>query len=354
MGGRGKSKRETLPKDFEELLRARDLAALQAVFDECVVDAHPRSSKQTALHFPECPDALVRWLAAQGADLSAADDDGSTPLHSVAGAWSGNVGVLVELGADVNAVNARNETPLHKAAGNQHVENARLLIAAGANVHAKDREGLTALERALRSCSNAQLANMADLTRVLLEAGATRTPAIKAMVERIGKTFEFHRENFNPEHVDEASAALDFLCATFDVPPAPRRRVHDGDGVITVKTKTWQEQHAELWELLVPGRGPAKTVQGEVVRIAGRISDEWERNGGANWDRDYEEMARALQRHVGTGVALEPAEIEEIASIVGSLRESGGAGNARLAALAVAWVLKNPRPIALFKPSYRR
>ena len=65
-------------------------------------------------------------------------------------------------------------------------------------------------------------------------------------------------------------------------------------------------------------------------------------------------MARALLAHVGTGVALAPAEVEDIASIVGSLTNSGGACSDRLAALSVAWVLKNPKPIALPTPSYRR
>jgi hypothetical protein len=178
-------------------------------------------------------------------------------------------------------------------------------------------------------------------------------PAMTTMVERIGEQFEFHREGFNKETVSEASAALDFLYATFGARPVPRRQVHDGGATITVKATTWQKQHAELWHLLVPSKGPAKTVQGEVIRISGRISDEWERNGGANWDRDYGEMAGALVTHMSTGVALAPAEVEEVVSIVGSLR-SGGAANDRLAALAVQWVLQNPEPAPLPKPSYCR
>ena len=52
--------------------------------------------------------------------------------------------------------------------------------------------------------------------------------------------------------------------------------------------------------------------------------------------------------------SLGPSELAEIASIVGSLVEHAGAGNDRLAALGVAWVLKNPEPLPLEKPSYRR
>jgi hypothetical protein len=353
-GGKPKPKRKTLPKDFEEILKTGDLAKLKAVFDNCDVDARGSSAKRTALAFDDCPDALARWLATQGADISAADIWGNTPLHSRARSWRGNVAVLVELGADVHSASGSIGTPLHAAADAKHAENARLLIAAGANVDAKNNEGLTPLELALRGCSNAELDRMPALVRVMLEAGAACTPTMKNMVQRIGKTFEFHRERFDRKSVGEASAALDFLYATFDVPPVLRSHGHDGTTLIAVKSTTWQKQHAELWELLVPSKGPAKTVQGEVVRIAGRISDEWERNGGANWDRDYDEMAHALLTHVGTGTALAPAEVEEIASIVRSLRKSGGARNDRVAALAVGWVLRNPKPIALPRPSYRR
>jgi hypothetical protein len=354
MGARTRAKRKTLPKDFEEILATGDLARLQAVFEDCDVDARCRSSKRTALAFDECPEALARWLVAQGADLSAADTWGNTPLHSHARSWRGRVAVLIELGADVQAANASGGTPLHAAADAKHTENASLLILAGAKVDAKNKDGLTPLELALRGCTNAELDRMPAFVRVLLEGGAARTPAMKPMVERIGKTFEFVRQDFNAEKVGEASAGLDFLYATFDVPPVPRRQMHDATTPITVKATTWQKQHAELWGLLVPAKGPAKTVQGEIIRIAGRISDEWERNGGCNWDRDYDEMGRALLMHVGTGAALAPAEIEEIASIVRSLRKTGGAGNDRLAALAVGWVLKNPMPVPLLPPNYRR
>src|SRR5262249_46492243 len=156
-------------------------------------------------------------------------------------------------------------------------------------------------ELALRGCSNTDLDRMPAFVPVMLDAGSARTPRMKEYVQHIGETFEFHRSGYNPESVDEASAGLDFLYATFEVAPIPRRQIHDGNARIEVKATTWQKQHAELWKLLVPSSGAAKTVQGEVIRITGRISDEWYRNGGANWDQDYDAMARALIAHVESG-----------------------------------------------------
>jgi hypothetical protein len=342
-----KAKKTKLPRDFVELLRTGDLTKIQAVFATCDIDARGNYAKQTALAFDQCSDTLTRWLVAQGADLGAVDDGGNTPLHTRAGRWSGNIAALLELGADVNATNARNGTPLHVAAARKHAGNSAQLLARGAQVDARDQDGETPLEVALSSCTNAELDRMPALVTVLLEAGAACTPAMKGFVRRVGESFELYRQAFDPAGVDAASAALDFLYQTFKVTPARRRQMHDGVALIVTEATTWQEQHAELWRLLVPGSGRAKTVQGEVIRISGRISDGWERNGGINWDLADAQLADALAGYVQQGESLARSEVTEIQSIVRSLVERDGRGNDRLQALAVAWVLKNPQPLAL-------
>jgi len=209
------------------------------------------------------------------------------------------------------------------------------------------------LELALQQCSNAVLERMAPLAEDLLAAGAGRTERMKGFVEEIGKRFEFHRGNFNPESVEAASAALARLYELFDVAPVPRRALHDGKSTIVVKAARWQDQHRELRDLLVPGSGPAATVQGEVVRIAGRIWHELDDNGGVNWDGDFGRMADAYLRHVQTGSPLPDHEIREAAAIVAQIKANFG-NPARLVELAVAWVLANPKPIKLAPPPYRR
>lgn len=347
-------KRKRLPEHFVELLKTGDIAALQAVFEICDLDARGGYAKQTALAFDECPDALARWLVSQGADLAAVDSWGNTPLHTRSRTGRSSIAVLLELGADANAATASVGTPLHAAAQSKNAEKARQLVARGGRVDAINQEGLTPLEVALRSCTNIELERMPPLVNVLLDAGAAHTPAMKGFVEHLGRTFEFHREGFDPDHTVGASAALDFLYATFDVPPVPQRKVHDGTTSISVTAATWQEQHGELWSLLVPSSGPAKTVQGELIRISGRISHEWEGNGGANWDQAYAAMAGAIADYAQRGTPLGRTEVAEIESIVRSLVERNGEGNERLADLAVAWVLRNPQPLALRKPGYER
>jgi len=348
-----KTPKKLLPKNFEELLRKGELSELKAVFETSDLNARGGYGQQTALAFDECPDELARWLVAQGADLSAADTRGNTPLHRRARSRKGRIHVLLELGADVNSTSAPIGTPLHAAADSHNVENALLLLERGAQVDAPNREGLTPLELALRSCNNIDLENMVALALGLISAGACKTPRMKGFVEHLGKNFEFHRAGFNPEYVDAASAALDRLYDLLDVPPVPRRTLHDGSSQIVVKVAPWREQHRELWELLVPSQGPAAMVQGELVRISGRISNELEGNGGGNWDAEYKKMADAFLEHIQQGTPLPSPQILEATEIIAEVKRKSG-DTTRLAELAVAWVLANPTPIRLDPPPYKR
>jgi hypothetical protein len=176
---------------------------------------------------------------------------------------------------------------------------------------------------------------------------------MKGFVEEIGKRFEFHRSGFNPKCVDAVSNALGELYGIFDVLPVPSRQIHDGNSPVTVKAKTWQTQHQELWNLLVPSQGPAATVQGEVIRISGRIANELDDNGGGNWDADYKMMADAFLEHLQGGKPLAPADLAEVAAIVAAVKIRTG-DTARMAELAVKWVIQNPDPVKLNSPSYRR
>jgi hypothetical protein len=343
-----------LPATFSELCKTSDLAALQDVFVKCDVNAVGGFNKQTALAFSECPNELVSWLIENGASLEARDSLGNTPLHTRARAHRTDILVLLECGADVHARNNAGATPLHTAAESMNTEHATQLIAFGAEVNREYGAGLTPLAVALRACTNAHLERMPAFVTKMLEAGAVITPEMRGLVESIGARFERYRDAFNPARVEAAQASLEFLYSTFDVPPVPRIKKHDGISPIIVSATSWAQQHAELWELLVPGKGPAHTVQGEVIRISGRISDEWERNGGINWDADYAEMAAGLVQLVRTGNPLPSTAIAELDAIIAALDEQEGDGNARVAELAVHWVLLNPMPVPLAQPSYQR
>jgi hypothetical protein len=194
---------------------------------------------------------------------------------------------------------------------------------------------------------------MLALAKLLLAAGARHTREMKALITQIGTDFEFHRSGFNRNSVKATSAALDKLYVLFNVPPVSRRILHDGKSRIVARSKRWQDQHQELWKLLVLSGGAAITVQGEVVRIAGRISDEIERNGGGNWDRGYKMMADAFLMHIASGTPLAESALIEARKIVAELKHNN-VDTRRLCELAVNWVGLNPKPVKLPRPDYKR
>ena len=124
-----------------------------------------------------------------------------------------------------------------------------------------------------------------------------------------------------------------------------------------VADEPWEKQYEALWQLLVPSTGAAQTVQGEVIRITGRIRAELYRNGGANWDRNYRKMLDALFVYFASGIPLSEYELSETKKLTSSIHAKGDDDEQitdRLCELAVLWVSKNPDPVLLNKPNYDR
>jgi hypothetical protein len=64
----------------------------------------------------------------------------------------------------------------------------------------------------------------------------------------------------------------------------------------------WKKEHARLWDQLVPRNGQADTLQGELIRIVGKLVDQAYRNGNGNWDDDHERM----WRFIGENISYDP------------------------------------------------
>jgi ankyrin repeat protein len=117
-------------------------------------------------------DLLRELLEGDAALATAYSGDGFTALHLAAFLGRQDaVALLLDRGADPNAV-ARSEQigpvqPLHSAAATRQLECARMLIARGADVNARQAGGYTPLHEA---AGNGDL----ELARLLLRAGADR------------------------------------------------------------------------------------------------------------------------------------------------------------------------------------
>ena len=351
-------KRVTLPKEFKDLMDEGNIEALKAVYDRCELSAHDgRFSLCTPLHMGGVPDELVIWLVEQGLDINIPDYYGATPLYRQATMGRDTVKLLLELGADIGKPNTYGETPLHVAAEFFHPKTVKLLIDKGADVNAKNDMGRTSLASVLMVCRGIYIAQTAEIASMLLDAGAKKTSAMKEKVENIGKDFEFHRESIHPDYIEGADKGLAKLYELFDVKPVEKRLTHDGYSPIELVEGSWEEQYEQLWSFLIPSSGAAKTVQGEVIRIPGRVRDELDRNGGANWDRDYRKMLQALPQYLSLGNPLSDQELEETKELIAQVHGKDFDDEPRLdrlCQLAIAWIKQNPEPLLLEKTSYKR
>ena len=367
-------KRTTLPKDFKEILERNNLDELKAVFDSCDINAYERNSYKTpALCMYGISEEFIEWLVQHGADIEAANSYGRTALHIHAGvSQTRKVKKLLALGANIHTKDKYGNTVLHRAC--HRFDTVKLLIEHGANPLTKNDQGETPLIHLLSRCSNIDIAPTVRVAELLLQAGDQVTEAARMQVARMGKNFEFYRKNFASDLLKETDQGLQKLYALFDVAPAGQRMMHDGTSPIHVTADTWQRQFEELWELLVPGRGHAQTVQGEVIRICGKVSREILDNGAANWSREYKKLPLALPEYFAMGNPIDCQAIgssfihrvfnknsngkDEHTEMVTLARNIGADSDEkalyRLCELSVKWVLANPQPIRLEKVNYTR
>ena len=110
--------------------------------------------------------AQVRVLLDRGADVDAAEIDGTTALHWAVHRDDGDLaGLLIHRGADVTAANRYGVAPIALASLNGSAPMLARLLAAGADANRAQPEGETALMTAART-------GRVEAVRVLLEHGA--------------------------------------------------------------------------------------------------------------------------------------------------------------------------------------
>ena len=186
--------------------------------------------------------------------------------------------------------------------------------------------------------------------RLLLSVGVPvdeRVPTALRAMDRMRCTFVTHGllETVSQTAFDEASAALSELCALFAVEqreakPAPAV----GERLELDPSVPARRQHGELWDLLVPDSGQCQTLQGEVIRIAGRVGHEVYDNGGINWDRCFGKLLDQYLSVVRSGLPMPSDSVARAEAAVAFLKSRSMSHQAvdDITELAVAWVRLNP------------
>lgn len=287
---------------------------------------------------------LGRELMSQ--DRLALMDGGKCILQAIA---------LVKLGADITATQGLDrETVMHVAVKTGNLELVKCLIQAGADAEVTSRSGETPLERAFHWARTFDLIKLAPVAEYLIGIGVPVTDKIRTYMRSAAEDIEFRRKDMSPDIMPELDRAMESLYGLLGVASVPRRVEYDGTSPIVIHEKRWQKQHGELWNLLVPGSGHAGTVQGEVIRISGKLAYEILDNGCCNWDSDFKSMANALYRYICMGTPLDVDEQREFAGLINGIKDADETDINRLTELSVKWVTLNLNPMAVGELDYKR
>lgn len=335
-------KRKKLVENFEELLAAGDMDALKAVYDTCALDAVFGYSKDTALALRGTPLELMRWLIDQGLDVNAENRFGKTALAEHANRGDiDRMKVLLECGADIEA---GKYPPLFMAAMSHQPEAIALLLENGADLHSECRLGLgrTAFKEAVATADTGAISRVLESIEVLLDAGSKIDDEAREEFTKFGRRYN----RMSGKARDEYQPVMDRLYERIGAERPDVITPHDGHSdIIVPEDKSTNGQFKYLWNYLVPGGGAAATVQGEVIRIVGRLGYEALEMGYVNWDEDFVQM---------TDFWLETVGAAENAMSVVKRRKAGEADIDALTEAAVAWVAEHPKPIELGEVSYQR
>lgn len=313
-------------------------------------------NKGNALEFP-LSEEMMRWLIEQGIDINYVDQYGYTPLLYHAGRMLSEKQAiaLVKLGADITATQGLDrETVMHVAVKTGNLELVKCLIQAGADAEVTSRSGETPLERAFHWARTFDLIKLAPVAEYLIGIGVPVTDKIRTYMRSAAEDIEFRRKDMSPDIMPELDRAMESLYGLLGVASVPRRVEYDGTSPIVIHEKRWQKQHGELWNLLVPGSGHAGTVQGEVIRISGKLAYEILDNACCNWDSDFKSMANALYRYICMGTPLDAYEQREFAGLINGIKDADETDINRLTELSVKWVTLNLNPMAVGELDYKR
>lgn len=83
------------------------------------------------------------------------------------------------------------------------------------------------------------------------------------------------------------------------------------------------KEHDKLWKKLVPKSGQSETVQGELVRVIGRLADEFYRNGNGNWDNNYRMFTFFLYKYLSDDTVFSASEIVQTEEDLEEIRRFG-------------------------------
>lgn len=275
---------------------------------------------------------LQTWLA-EGND----PDDGGKGSHLWLAAALGHlalVDLLLDRGADVNARHGRG-TALHVALQNDHVPVVERLLDANPDCSVADEHGNEPLMHAVF-----KRGDRLQIVARMLACGAN-----PHSVGRGGQSII--------EVIDRVADPALVAMLTAVAPAGATDRAWKSPAVSAVlrdatPAASWKALHAALWDELVPPSHEADTVQGELIRCIGNLTDEAYRNGNCNWGARQIDMIAWMRGALldGTFDPDREAELGALLTRLGHHRapdlSGDGSPHYRVNEAVVQWCLAHP------------
>ena len=305
---------------------------------------------------PELVDAIcdgdeemAKRLLAAGHPVDETDREGRTPLmNAIIDNELKFAQLFLKHSANPDHQDANGWTALHFAAQNLSLPAAQILLRAGAQVDLQDSDGNPPLWTAVYNSQGAQ--GELELIKLLLDHGAN--PRQKShgvgVLDLVGES----------EGIKEIEKCLKAAAGLHS--PARRKRTARKVSASGKPSRPpmddyhWTDVYQLLWDTLVPPQGQARSVQGELIRCMGKLTDEAYRNGNINWDAGHRIMCRFVGRVLDDPSVFKPAERKKIRAAVAEILKTyrmpnlSGHGSAHyyLTEKAVSWCVKHPKPIS--------
>jgi uncharacterized protein len=258
----------------------------------------------------------VNALLDRGADVSAAEGDGSTALHWAAqGDDLEMLGVLLDAGASPRAATRFAVTPLELAAANGSAAAIERLVQAGADPNAASREGQTPLMTAALNgradAVRALLAHGAHVdaaeaykgqTALMWAAGEGNVEAARALIEAGANVTAQSRSGFTPLLFAVRNAQLGTLKLLLEHGASPNDLASDGTSALNVALVNAYNEVAAV--LLDAGADPnLPDARASPLHIVA-----WLRKPGSTGDAGVGELPPAAPRPLGQVTSLELAQ----------------------------------------------
>lgn len=297
----------------------------------------------------------ISQVAANYDDNDSADNIEGGLIHMcVKRARLDQIPVLIERGADINERNASGKTPLFEVVKSFSAVDVERMILWGADpcVTASSRNlgEVTLVEYLLDNSNFVDTPRALAVIRLLLSFRAPVGERVVWMLQskdRERYRFSTHGLplNITRAEFDVAAASLRELCALFGVEQREAKpALKVGERLDLDSSVPPLCQYGDLWDQLVPDSGQCETLQGEVIRIVGRISYEVCGEGQEKRGRSLRVLLNEYIRLVSFLKSLPSDDLSRAkAAVVSLMRRNADMKSVyEIAELAVEWVRLNP------------